>query len=375
MVLQASQPPCEAVNWNFLVEIRFSVFHSQPPCEAVNWNTFIEKNSLCGFCQPPCEAVNWNKNNSPDLLVIAVSLLARLWIEIPYLWKWCMYIQSASLRGCELKFFWCVIITVLVKVSLLARLWIEIRWWYDVCPVLPGQPPCEAVNWNVDNWLYSKFWSVSLLARLWIEIITSHSDPICNGRQPPCEAVNWNHLPQTDKLRTDCQPPCEAVNWNVDLCDRLVESLHVSLLARLWIEICLWDVPRMSLRVSLLARLWIEIPIYVYDGTSDVVSLLARLWIEILFQTRRWIVMMSASLRGCELKYPQVKVCSNLELSASLRGCELKYATTSGDISCNESASLRGCELKYGISKFVEKGSERQPPCEAVNWNSFSRVD
>ena len=53
-------------------------------------------------------------------------------------------------------------------------------------------------------------------------------------------------------------------------------------------------------------------------------------------------------------------------MSASLRGCELKYKASQDDPKPEPSASLRGCELKCNIPS-VNGVIPRQPPCEAVN--------
>ena len=145
-------------------------------------------------------------------------------------------ILSASLWGCELKYS-------------------KNRIFF----IDESQPPCEAVNWNLPAWACQ----------------------IVGRGQPPCEAVNWNKFAILSPRFWLCQPPCEAVNWNI--CSIFVAcSLSVSLLVRLWIEICLLLLFHCSSLVSLLVRLWIEI----CDSHEAVV--------------REWL---SASLWGCELKY------------------------------------------------------------------------
>ena len=76
------QPPCEAVSWNSLQELRRYSGSRQPPCEAVSWNSYGIVIHSQQLCQPPCEAVSWN------------SCSFR---HISYDWS------SASLWGCELK--------------------------------------------------------------------------------------------------------------------------------------------------------------------------------------------------------------------------------------------------------------------------------
>ena len=188
--------------------------------------------------------------------------------------------SSASLWGCELKY---VNSTIHV--------------------INTGQPPCEAVSWNVK--LYE-------IVRLF------HS-------QPPCEAVSWNVFLRPLNLALYGQPPCEAVSWNFSDANT-VESVEVSLLVRLWVEILLNT--QGKCRYS--------------------VSLLVRLWVEILPAAEFTVRVPSASLWGCELK------CWNV--------CSIHFSTLS--------ASLWGCELKSPWWCWVFLWS-CQPPCEAVSWNNM----
>ena len=105
---------------------------SQPPCEAVSWNVHIKLQSDLSRCQPPCEAVSWNDLEGVIFNAKGVSLLVRLWVEMPE------RAPSAPLK----------------KVSLLVRLWVEILWIFLV--------PVPA--------------SVSLLVRLWVEMSQLHYD-------------------------------------------------------------------------------------------------------------------------------------------------------------------------------------------------------
>ncbi len=168
--------------------------------------------------------------------------------------------------------------------------------------------------------------AVSLLVRLWVEMILSTSLVNIDNGQPPCEAVSWNIPCQHTVLLSNRQPPCEAVSWNA-------QDRH-----------CSW---RWS--VSLLVRLWVEIEI----------------WPAVLRCLYR-----SASLWGCELKYKQSLKLAATCRSASLWGCELKYHRSCFGINCKLSASLWGCELKCRF-EFHIWAVDRQPPCEAVSWNSI----
>ena len=164
-------------------------------------------------------------------------------------------------------------------------------------------------------------------------------------------------------------------------------------------------------------RLWVEISLSLLRLQSVNVSLLVRLWVEIVPARLCWSHWKSASLWGCELKYvknlttrvmpgqppceavswnfllkkgswqtAQVSLLVRLWVeitlmkhkktetgSASLWGCELKcfrnrYLTTSV-----LSASLWGCELKCK-KKVVYRLIGRQPPCEAVSWNATQQM-
>ena len=163
--------------------------------------------------QPPCEAVSWNIKSLKLLADTVVSLLVRLWVEINRILRETRKQKlSASLWGCELKYW---------------------KRWYAI--LSPGQPPCEAVSWNV----------------------CAAAEPYGRFRQPPCEAVSWNRA--TGKWRT---------------------GLAVSLLVRLWVEILTGRIIEEHSAVSLLVRLWVEILEYCQPTPTGGVSLLVRLWVE-----------------------------------------------------------------------------------------------
>ena len=164
-----------------------------------------------------------------------------------------------------------------------------------------GQPPCEAVSWNKNIRQTDPFYGVSLLVRLWVEITAPGSvgqtgksaslwgcelkfhEVILDEHvacQPPCEAVSWNMEARKERDMIYRQPPCEAVSWNMGRVRGYTADRIVSLLVRLWVEMgnCM--------------------------GTPA-------------SQT-------SASLWGCELKYPWETSTLIRTRSASLCGCELK---------------------------------------------------
>ena len=144
-----------------------------------------------------------------------VSLLVRLWVEMPLTFSIRPKISSASLWGCELKYSCIYISGDSLYVSLLVRLWVEITFEQISTVLNDSQPPCEAVSWNDAGLLYSWF----------------------PTRQPPCEAVSWN-TPAMVVCSSPSrrQPPCEAVSWN-RLRGRQTDFSEVSLLVRLWVEI------------------------------------------------------------------------------------------------------------------------------------------
>ena len=192
-------------------------------------------------CQPPCEAVSWNIRRSKLSLKSTVSLLVRLWVEIV---KKLKDVDSALVS--LLVRLWVEILNYLEHiteqwVSLLVRLWVEIHIWHGVCRRNRGQPPCEAVSWNM-----TEYWKA-----------------IKEFCQPPCEAVSWNLLELLIDGRCPCQPPCEAVSWNT----------HVHLIW--WVYPCQPPCEAVSWNSR---HSWREIHYFV--------SLLVRLWVEIFFKAK-----------------------------------------------------------------------------------------
>ena len=210
---------------------------------------------------------------------------------------------SASLWGCELK---CQIIhtrTQIIKVSLLVRLWVEIptpRTYHVTCSSSASLWGCELKC--LIPFCYKPVKIVSLLVRLWVEMVRFpvwQAAPTC---QPPCEAVSWNTSKHSPVSLKQGQPPCEAVSWNGLMSFDDFVSI-VSLLVRLLVEMLerlrqfksdksasLWgcelkylscNLINTLVTVSLLVRLWVEIRKKKTKRMEDLVSLLVRLWVEI----------------------------------------------------------------------------------------------
>ncbi len=97
------QPPCEAVSWNVIASFLTASKEGQPPCEAVSWNEVQVQSGLYCHGQPPCEAVSWNSFSMASFTSLDVSLLVRLWVEMPVVADLNIRHSSASLWGCELK--------------------------------------------------------------------------------------------------------------------------------------------------------------------------------------------------------------------------------------------------------------------------------
>ena len=167
-----------------------------------------------------------------------------------------------------------------------------------------GQPPCEAVSWNIISTMCTHRMTVSLLVRLWVEI--------------------WKILQQY--YRKEGQPPCEAVSWN--------------------------GITRNSI-------------------LSVAVSLLVRLWVEIYFRLCSWLCdNWSASLWGCELKCPPRTYTKQTCVSASLWGCELKYQEHHTSFAMTTVSLLVRLWVEIHITRIRGIMRMRQPPCEAVSWNT-----
>ena len=145
---------------------------------------------------------------------IAVSLLVRLWVEMPWPLIPVRPYPSASLWGCELK---CVPVLSTVPSTMSASLWgCELKCPY---PKTAGilryrQPPCEAVSWNIIRSEYT--WDDCTSASLW-----------------GCE-LKYRTVKGGEQI--DRQPPCEAVSWNASSNSDCIICC-VSLLVRLWVEI------------------------------------------------------------------------------------------------------------------------------------------
>ena len=171
------------------------------------------------------------------------------------------HIVSASLWGCELKFQNRPHAPSGERVSLLVRLWVEIKL---LLPLLTASLSaslwgCELKYWLIPEGICAR--SVSLLVRLWVEIPLwrSHWHNSWSASLWGCELkfrITFHNIRQTDR-----QPPCEAVSWNIQhLTD--TSNYSVSLLVRLWVEICRIICGYYNLKVSLLVRLWVEMHLY-----------------------------------------------------------------------------------------------------------------
>ena len=318
-----SQPPCEAVSWNMICSVKMNILSSQPPCEAVSWNSWDCKSIKYFTRQPPCEAVSWNiaELRKRKYKVRQPPCEAVSWNKFqPFSKK--QRKVSASLWGCELKFWQYVHLHWTYHVSLLVRLWVEML--------------CMMIRLSRMN--------VSLLVRLWVEILMlsllymEHWSASLWGCELKC-------FRGTERRSIWSQPPCEAVSWNAIPFTKSCPH-RVSLLVRLWVEIFQKCSSPGIIIVSLLVRLWVEMlintagcvwrtrqppceavswNIFVSSILSvSRVSLLVRLWVEMntqaILEANHW----SASLWGCELKFPAIVSPPDFRLSASLWGCELK---------------------------------------------------
>ena len=308
----------------------------------------------------------------------------------------CTVSMSASLWGCELKWFLGSCGELREIVSLLVRLWVEILMHLHIRRLTLRQPPCEAVSWNITIInsipvavvsllvrLWVEIWDncrqfctriVSLLVRLWVEMYWDRYSFCPKRRQPPCEAVSWNVLNcvllTTPFSQPPCeavswnnsgllitafsgrQPPCEAVSWNTEGCDKdgawqgqppceAVSWNHL--------EETLWT----SDEVSLLVRLWVEIHYLVSVEVTGTVSLLVRLWVEMPYRLNHNLHTQSASLWGCELKYHPFRVyMGRLYVSLLVR-----------------------LWVEINIHTTLERLPLCQPPCEAVSWNNDSETN
>ena len=200
----------------------------------------------------------------------------RLWVEIPPLSLIRNGMTSASLWGCELKYR------------------------YTISPecVIPRQPPCEAVSWNVSKEEYDE--DVQVSASLWgCELKYDQPDNIAGALE---SASLWG---------------CE-LKWPADII--YAGTLCVSLLVRLWVEMERAPFFSGASFVSLLVRLWVEMPWIIQSMRSPIsqppceavswnitrwttygefkVSLLVRLWVEIIPFTG--ILWMGNSQPPCE---------------------------------------------------------------------------
>ena len=124
------QPPCEAVSWN-IVSALITFFRilsaSLWGCELKYHMSYVVTQTESR--QPPCEAVSWNMLEYVTEEGTTVSLPVRLWVEICvcrcFFGKWDV---SLPVR------LWVEMLRINLRlepliVSLPVRLWVEIRKW------------------------------------------------------------------------------------------------------------------------------------------------------------------------------------------------------------------------------------------------------
>ena len=209
---------------------------------------------------------------------------------------------SASLWGCELKYWNSVDTMTKGCVSLLVRLWIEIYMQLSFLQIS----------------------AVSLLVRLWIE------------------------MTESPKFFYQCLS--SASLWGCELkskSDFFFKFFYtVSLLVRLWIEIYMHHAIPIIAIVSLLVRLWIEIIMVPSSCIVREVSLLVRLWIEIQLTVPVLFLPESASLWGCELKFHSWYRWSLIWGQPPCEAVNWNMTRIRSKMMDQRSASLWGCELK-----------------------------
>ena len=236
-----------------------------------------------------------------------------------------------------------------IDVSLLVRLWVEI----------------------LSVLLYVYKVNVSLLVRLWVEMsITDCNDALDYG-QPPCEAVSWNITAAILSPTALGQPPCEAVSWNEQLKDSIQK---VTSSASLWgcelkyivtkkrdlwhWSASLWgcELKYRSLQQQRTwkesASLWgceLKCGSYAIGLCGLPVSLLVRLWVEI--HLRRHNLLWFCCQPPCEAVSWNRCVHYGEECVLCQPPCEA--------VSWNTTV-IQASEVCMS-----------QPPCEAVSWNTI----
>ena len=210
-------------------------------------------------------------------------------------------------------------------------------------------------------------WVVSLLVRLWVEINNKINQELQMYRQPPCEAVSWNMkswcslesrsqsaslwgcelkcLSSRSGTASSRQPPCEAVSWNELICNSIVWSSSASL----WgceLKWCTWCAAGSLHRQPPCEAVSWNTFVFI-RRTHGVVSLLVRLWVEILMSRWKMPLIPSASLWGCELKWDLRVMVLTLLRQPPCEAVSWNSSRTGGLASARQSASLWGCELKY----------------------------
>ena len=147
---------------------------SHPPCEDVDWNFVIFPASVASNSHPPCEDVDWNTN-------LCVGLRYRC--------------RSSSVWGCGLKCRTRIPQRPFFRVILRVRMWIEITRSALALAVRVGHPPCEDVDWNaLVIEVFCNTYQVIFHVRMWIEIAPYACSQTRRRRHPLREGVDWNQL-------------------------------------------------------------------------------------------------------------------------------------------------------------------------------------
>ena len=203
------------------------------------------------------------------------------------------------------------------------------------------------------------------------------------------------------------------MSWNICTAPDIRKHC-VSLLVRLWVEICIRFRKSSRYRVSLLVRLWVEIsgdcrilnrvscqpPCEAVSWNTQnrhrltglisqppceavswnlllssltwavCVSLLVRLWVEIFLQLQLPYPLRQPPCEAVSWNIYFRHLLSLLSMSASLWGCELKWIVP---LAVQDFRCQPPCEaVSWNVNKASENISTAcQPPCEAVSWNMY----
>ena len=163
--------------------------------------------------------------------------------------------------------------------------------------------------------------------------------------------------------------------WGCELkCAEAVISCiwrFVSLLVRLWVEICRIEDSYNGKIVSLLVRLWVEIDCEINALDAVCVSLLVRLWVEmnsfhsshtvipVSLLVRLWVEIFFHHLTCCH--YSRQPPCEAVSWNA-------KYGTVGTRGKCQPPCEAVSWNSILAIAFLT---LQSQPPCEAVSWNDI----